>query len=335
MNKFSLLIFLFTVGSSTLFAQAIVITGTVTSAVEGGGPISGATVQVKGTNTGTATDSKGNYSLSVPQNTTTLVFSFVGMKRQDVEIAGRIVVDVVMESDILGLQEVVITSGYGIKRAPRSASSLNQVVDGEKLNEARQTNVNYALAGKIAGIQVRGQSGMALDRTGSVRLRGDGGFSFGGSVLYVVDGTILPNSNDLNIDDIEDISVISGPAASAILGSQGANGAIIITTKKAKISDGLLGIEFNTGVMTSAVYILPDYQNDYAGGMAYDMAEYIWKEGDPIEWQTLNGKYYPIMKMIEVGVQEWKGRSTFHGMHGTREPNIPVKQPTWFLNRIM
>ena len=123
------------------------------------------------------------------------------------EIAGRTVVDVVMESDLLGLQEVVITSGYDIKRAPRSASSLNQVVDGEKLNEARQTNVNYALAGKIAGIQVRGQSGMALDRTGSVRLRGDGGFSFGGSVLYVVDGTILPNSSDLNMDDIEDISV--------------------------------------------------------------------------------------------------------------------------------
>ena len=158
MKKFSLLIFLFTVGSSTLFAQAIVITGTVTSAVEGGGPISGATVQVKGTNTGTATDSKGKYSLSVPQNTTTLIFSFVGMKRQDVEIAGRIVVDVVMESDILGLQEVVITSGYGIKRALKGASSLNQVVHGEKLNEARQTNVNNALAGKVSGIQFRGQS---------------------------------------------------------------------------------------------------------------------------------------------------------------------------------
>lgn len=258
MKKLSLLIFLLAICVSTLFPQTIVITGTVTSAVAEEGPITGVTVQAKGTTFGTITDANGKYTLTVPRDATTLIFSYVGMKKLEVEIAGRTVIDIVMESDILSLQEVVITTGYGIKRASKSSSSLNQVVSGDKLNEARQTNVNNALAGKVSGIQFRGQSSVALDRTGSVRLRGDGGFSTGAGILYVVDGTILPNSNDLNLDDIEDISVLSGPGASAILGSQGANGVIIITTKKAKMStDKLIGIEVNTGVLTSAVNILP------------------------------------------------------------------------------
>ncbi len=293
MKKLSLLIFLFVVGvSTTLFAQTRVIKGKVTSAGEG--PISGATVQVKSTTIGAVTDSNGNYSLSAPKDATTLIFSYVGMKKQEVEIAGRTVIDVIMESDILSLQEVVVTTGYGIKRAPKSTSSLTQVVSGDKLNEVRQTDVNNALAGKISGIQLRGQSSLALDRTGSVRLRGDEGFSTGSQILYVVDGTVLPNSSDLNLDDIEDISVLSGPSASAILGSQGANGAIIITTKKAKmIGEKSMGIEVNTGVLTSSLYILPEFQNDYAGGNISVMNKYSWKPGDPVEWKPLDGKYYP------------------------------------------
>jgi TonB-linked SusC/RagA family outer membrane protein len=292
MKKLSLLIFLFAIGVSTLFAQTIVIKGTVTSATEG--PIPGATVQVKGTTLGAISDANGKYSLSVPKNATTLVFSYVGMKKKEVEIGGLSVIDVTMESDILSLEEVVVTTGYGIKRAPKSTSALTQVVSGDKLNEVRQTDVNNALAGKISGIQLRGTSTVALDRTGSVRLRGDGGFSTGSEILYVVDGTVLPNSSDLNMDDIEDISVLSGPSACAILGSQGANGAIIITTKKAKMSgEKTMAIEVNTGVLTSSVYILPSYQNEYAGGNTNVMTKYSWKPGDPVEWKTLDGKYYP------------------------------------------
>lgn len=291
---FLLIVLLVFVSGYTLLAQTITISGTVTSSVEGEGAIPGVSVVVKGTTVGTTTDINGKYSLSAPQNATTLVFSFIGMKTQEVQIAGRTVINVVLESELIGLQEVVVTSGYGIKRAPKSSSALNQVVSGDKLNEIRQTNVNNALAGKVSGIQFRGQSSAALGRTGEIRLRGGDGFSTGSSVLYVVDGTVLPNSNDLNMDDIEDISVLSGPGASAILGSQGANGAIIITTKKAKMSGTKkMGIEVNAGVMTSSVYILPNYQNDYAGGNVYDMYKYTYKATDPVEWQPLDGKYYP------------------------------------------
>jgi hypothetical protein len=162
MKKLSLLIVLFVVSISTLLAQTKVITGTVTSAVPGEGPIPGVTVQVKGTTIGANTDVNGKYSITVPNSATTLVFTYIGMKSQEVEIAGRTVIDGVMESDIIGLSEVVVTSGYGIRRAPKSSSVLNQVVSGDKLAEARQTNVNNALAGKVAGIQFRGQSAAAL-----------------------------------------------------------------------------------------------------------------------------------------------------------------------------
>jgi TonB-linked SusC/RagA family outer membrane protein len=295
MKKLSLLIVLFVVSISTLLAQTKVITGTVTSATPGEGPIPGVTIQVKGTTIGAITDANGKYSLPVPNSATTLVFSYIGMKSQEVEIAGKSVVDAVMESDIIGLSEVVVTSGYGIRRAPKSSSVLNQVVSGDKLAEARQTNVNNALAGKVAGIQFRGQSAAALGRTGEIRLRGESGFGTGaGGVLYVVDGTILPNSNDLNVDEIEDISVLSGPSASAILGAQGANGAIIITTKKAKVRAGKsMGVEVNTGIMASKVYVLPNYQNDYAGGAESNLIKYNYRPGiDPAEWEALDGKYY-------------------------------------------
>jgi len=294
MKKLFLLIILFVVAGSVLLAQTKVITGTVTSAVEGEGALPGVTVQVKGTTIGALTDLNGKYSVTAPTNATTLVFSYIGMKTIEVEIGGQSVINAVLESSLIGLQEVVVTSGYGIKRAPKSASALNQVVSGDKLAEVRQINVNNALAGKVSGIQFQGQSAAALGRTGNIRLRGDSGFSTGSGILYVVDGTILPNSNDINMDDIEDISVLSGPSASAILGAQGANGAIIITTKKAKMTGGKsFGVEVNTGVTYSSVYVLPNYQNDYAGGGVYDMYKYTYRPGvDPVEWQALDGKYY-------------------------------------------
>ncbi len=296
MKKLFLLIVLFVfMGVSTLFAQTKVISGTVTSSVQGEGAIPGASVVVKGTTVGAVTDVNGKFSFPAPQTATTLVVSFIGMKTQEVEIAGRATVDVVLESDLTVLQEVVVTSGYGIKRAPKSSTALNQVVSGDKLSEARQTNVNSAIAGKVAGIQFRGQSAAKLGQAGQIRLRGEGGFSTGaGGVLYVVDGTVLPNAADLNVDEIEDITVLSGPSASAILGEQGANGAIIITTKKAKVSGSkTMGVEVNTGFLATNVYIMQNYQNDYAGGAESNLIKYTYRPGvDPAEWQALDGKYY-------------------------------------------
>jgi TonB-dependent SusC/RagA subfamily outer membrane receptor len=113
-------------------------------------------------------------------------------------------------------------------------------------------------------------------------------------VIYVVDGTIVTNSADINLDDIDNVSVLSGPAAAALLGAQGANGAIIITTKKAgMIGSKSMGIELNLGFMASPVYIVPRLQNEYAGGDKSEMLKYTYRYGiDPVEWKPLDGKYY-------------------------------------------
>lgn len=292
MKKIALLLAIFAIGLQAVMAQTRELSGKVISA-DGDEAIPGVSVSVKGTTLGTITNMDGVFRLKVPQDAKALIITFVGMKTQEVPIGTALNYNVKLEPDVIGIQEVVV-SGYGIKRAAKSSSALNQVVSADKLTAVRQTNVNNALAGKVSGIQFQGQSAAALGRTGNIRLRGDGGFGAGNGVLYVVDGTILPNSNDINMDDIEDISVLSGPSAAAILGSQGANGAIIITTRKAKKTDSKsMDVEINSGFTSSAVYILPNYQNDYAGGNVQNMYRYSYKSTDPVEWKSLDGKYYP------------------------------------------
>jgi len=154
MKKLFLLIVLFVFASaSTLLAQTKVITGTVSSAVEGEGGIPGVTIQVKGTTIGTITDLNGNFSLTVPANATTLVFSYIGMKKQEVEIGGRSVINAVMESDLLGLDEVVVTA-LGISREKKSLGYSVQEVGGDNISKTKESNFVNSLSGKISGVQI-------------------------------------------------------------------------------------------------------------------------------------------------------------------------------------
>lgn len=132
------------------------------------------------------------------------------------------------------LKEVVVTSAFGIKRTARSVSSNVQNLTENQLNIIRQTNVNDALAGKVAGAQVRSQSIAKLGAESLIRLRGENGLGAGVGALYVLDGTIMTSAADINIDNIEDVSVLQGPSATALFGPDGSNGAIVITSKKAK-----------------------------------------------------------------------------------------------------
>lgn len=276
--------------AASAVAQDRTITGTVTSS-EDGLPIPGASVRVKGVSgIGTLTNASGKFTLKVPSATSSVTISSIGFVEREVPISGG-VANVALQPDSKALQEVVIQGAYGTRTTSRATSANTQIISGEKLNTVRGTNVNNALAGKVAGVQVRSQSAAALGRNTDVRLRGASGFGTGSGALYVIDGTILPNADDLNLDDIEDISVLQGPAASAILGSQAAAGAILITTKKGRKSAGA-GITVNLGATFENAYILPNYQDTYAGGSSSDLIQYIWTAGQPLEWQALSGKYY-------------------------------------------
>ena len=149
MKKLFLLIVLFVfVSGYTLLAQTIVITGTVTSSVAGEGPIPGVTVIVKGTTIGAITDANGKYSINVPANSTTLVFYYIGMKSQEIEIGGRKVIDSILQSDLVGLNEVVVTA-FGIKRQAKELGVATAQVSDKQLTQAGVSNVVNGLTAKV------------------------------------------------------------------------------------------------------------------------------------------------------------------------------------------
>ena len=272
------------------FAQNRVVSGKVTD--KDGNAVSFATVKVKGSNTGLSADATGAYSIKVKDGDV-LVISGSGFKTVEIPVGNQTFISSVMEKGVSAeLAEVVVTGGYGVKRSLKTATTNAQVVTAEKLNTIRNTNINDALAGKVSGIQVRSQSGAALGRTGSIRLRGENALGGGSTVLYILDGTRVA-ADDVNTDDIEDVTVLQGPSAAAIFGPDGANGAIVITTRKAKKGQKGIGVEMNLGIKYDNVYILPNYQDTYAGGNFADMIKYTWKSGQPVEWKALEGKYYP------------------------------------------
>ncbi|MFN7116910.1 MAG: SusC/RagA family TonB-linked outer membrane protein [Saprospiraceae bacterium] len=271
-------------GVAMLLAQRT-IRGTITD--QAGEPLIGASVLAKGTTIGTVTDIDGTYSLALPEGASILVVSYTGFTSQEVTIGASDVIDISLQQGIT-LEEAVVTA-LGIQRSEKSVPYSVQTVDSEKLNTIRQTNLNNALAGKVAGVQIRSQASMALGRDASVRIRGAGSLN-DKNPLYVVDGTPT-SSADINLDDVENISVLKGPSATALYGQRGDAGVIIITTKKGSKRQGL-GIEVNQSTFVDKVYVLPKYQNAYAGGGAADLIRFTWEPGLPEEWKVLDGKYY-------------------------------------------
>lgn len=156
------------------------------------------------------------------------------------------------------------------------------------MNVIRQPNLNNALAGKVAGVQFRGQSSAKLNDQGFLRIRGGGSLSDQGAI-YVVDGTIT-NSFDINPDDVEDLTVLKGANATALFGSRAGNGAIVVTTKKGRKGKGI-GVEVNQSTMFDKAAFMPNYQNEYGGGDG-GWLTFTYNPTMPAEWQALNGKRY-------------------------------------------
>jgi len=241
MKKFSVfLAFLLFLGVQVVDAQDREITGVVTSA-DDGLSLPGVSVVVKGTTIGTITNLDGVYVLSVPETATTLVFSFVGMKTTEVEIGGQSTIDLVMEADILGLDEVVVVA-YGVQRKEAKTGSV-AVVKADEMKSIPVTSADKLLQGKVAGLQVNSGSGMPGSET-EITIRGVGTINAGTEPLYVIDGVPVVSGNfnqvtltgnvlsSLNPNNIESITVLKDAAAASVYGSRAANGVIVITTKK-------------------------------------------------------------------------------------------------------
>ncbi len=223
-----------------------------------------------------------------------MVISFTGYTTAEVEATSS-VINVSLEEGVT-LAEAVVTA-LGIEREKKSLGYAVQEVDGGALTMVRDQNIASSLTGKVAGVQVISASGASLGGSAKIRIRGANSL-YGGSPLFVVDGTPISNGNfssayrgvdygnlasDINPDDIENISVLKGPAATAIYGNRGANGVVLITTKKGTKRSGI-GVAINSSVTAENVYILPEYQNEYGGGYTQDFLRAV----DPVDGRTYN-----------------------------------------------
>lgn len=234
------------------FAQERAITGTVKD--EGGVPLPGVTVTIKGTTKGVATDFDGKYSIKAKVGDV-LHFIALGMKSVDKSIsASTSKIDVVMEEEAEQLDEVVVTA-YGTQNKSSIAGSV-QTIKAEQLSKVQSANVMQSLAGKAAGVQIKNTSGQP-GAGSEVRFRGIGSISASNNPLYVVDG--IPFHGDIasiSAQDIESITFLKDASANALYGSRGANGVIVVTTKKGSGNDIRITYETKVGVNTRAV---PDY----------------------------------------------------------------------------
>ena len=281
-------------------AQERTVTGTVTDRSDGT-PLPGVSIKAAGTTLGTTTDGNGKFSLQVPANSGDLVFTYIGYVSKTVSISGS-PLNVVLETDSRVLSEVVVTAG-GIKRNKDDLGYSVTTINNEDLIAGRTSNPVNALAGKVAGVRVSSANGMVGSSTG-IFIRGFTTFTGSNQPLFVVDGvpidnggganalqTGVSNSNraiDINQDDIENMSILKGPAAAALYGSRAANGAILITTKKGKTGTKN-SVEYNSSLNLVDVNRLPEYQNQYAqGSLGNFSAGSILSWGPEIKGQTVN-----------------------------------------------
>ncbi|WP_423129029.1 SusC/RagA family TonB-linked outer membrane protein [Gaoshiqia sp. Z1-71] len=257
--------------------QQLAVSGEVTDS--SGLPIPGVSVIVKGTVLGTITGSDGRYALNNAPANAILVFSFIGMKSQEIPLGGRTTVNVIMDEETIGINEVVVTA-LGIRRSEKALSYNVQELGENEFLKIKDANVINSLNGKVAGVTINSSSS-GVGGASKVVMRGTKGIEQSSNALYVIDGIPMYNMKsegstgfgsqgtteaiaDINPEDIETISVLTGAAAAALYGSQASNGAIVITTKNGQA--GYTNVSVSSGVEVLSAFVSPKFQNTYGTG---------------------------------------------------------------------
>lgn len=232
------------------------ITGKITD--NKGEPVIGATIKVKGTSIGTTSNFNGAYTLEAPENSV-LIVSFIGYKTVEINVNNRMNIDVTLEEDVKGLNEVVVTA-LGIKREQKALGYSVQTVDGEQLQRVSGTELGTALTGKVSGVLVKNSTDFGVTPTITVR---------GENPLIVIDGVPYTNKkiSDISSADVESINFLKGSTASALYGEKGSGGAVLITTKKGSDNSGGLTVDVSTNTMYTAGFLaIPEKQSMYGRG---------------------------------------------------------------------
>lgn len=304
--------------------QGNVITGIVTDFT--GEPVPGVNVVIKGVNTGTVTDQDGKYTITVDDAQATLVFSYIGYEQQEVAVQERSVINVTMKEATLMMDEVVVTA-LSIKREAKSLSYSTSNVKGEDLAGAHEANVANALSGKVAGVFVSRPASTA-GGSSKILIRGNNSLRTNSMPLFVIDGIPIINDggggsssggtdfgdgiSNINPDDIETMTVLKGPNATALYGQRGNNGVILITTKSGS-QKKRIGINFSSDLSFGNGLVLPDFQNEYGVGF----------NGEFTHFRGNDGRVYSMAEAMANGIagipKEYPGRDMYNrGSWGPR-----------------
>ncbi|HEY0109247.1 MAG TPA: SusC/RagA family TonB-linked outer membrane protein, partial [Fibrella sp.] len=263
---------------SNSFALDKEVTGRVTD--DKGGEVAGATITVKGTNRGTNTDGSGRYRITVTDDNAVLVFSYIGFTKQEIQVGGRSAIDVKLVPGESVLQEVVVTA-LGISKDARKVGYAVTTVDATAFTKARENNIGNSLAGRVAGLSVKGTNS-GPGGTSKLLLRGMPSMNSAGSPLIVINGVPMDNTQrgsagewggadggdglgNLNPDDIETITVLKGQSASALYGARASNGVILVTTKRGRKGD--FSVDYNMNLTADQAINFSDFQYEYGQGI--------------------------------------------------------------------
>lgn len=296
--------------SGMVYSQSGTLSGSITDETTGEELIS-VNVYLVEAETGAVTDASGDYEIpGVPYGTYTIRVTYIGYQsfESEIEISQQNqTLDIELSPDMLLLDDVVVTA-MGVQQSRSSVGTSVQEIDADKLNEVQESNVLSTLGGKVSGVQVIGSSEGSLGGTTKIRIRGVSGLNET-PPLIVIDGTPIDNESftdsgtnpksgidygsgigDVNPQDIAKMTVLKGAAASALYGQRAAGGVVLITTKKGSISENnTIGITYNNSTSFQKVYLLPKYQNEYAGGNG-DLQDCV----DPIDGLTYKCLLYGV-----------------------------------------
>lgn len=241
--------------------------------------IPGVTIVIKGSSRGTVSDFEGNFLITNVPDDAVLVFSFVGMKSEEVAVDGKETIDAVLESGDININEVVVTA-LGLTREAKALGYSVQSVDGDDFVESKEIDVVNSLAGKIAGVHITQGDGGVAGGGSRIVIRGESSLAGNNDPMYVIDGIPASSINDITSEDIASVTVLKGPAASALYGSRAGAGVILITTKEGP-RNGKLNIEVNSSVSISNPLIIPEVQKIYGQGEAGDYSSRVGESWGP------------------------------------------------------
>ncbi len=307
---------LFFLLSLVTFGQSSkVVTGKVTDG--NGEAVIGASVAVKGTTKGASTDVSGNFKIEVPNNSTTLVISFVGYDTQEIVVGNRTNFDIVLTSKENVLEEMVVI-GYGTQKKSDLTGSVGTVKQ-DQLLERPAASLNQALSGRMSGVQVNTNSGRPGGRT-TIRVRGFSSINSSNNPLYVVDGVMLPQNNQnqfssaidyINPNDIVSVEVLKDASSTAIYGARGANGVVLITTKKGKANEGQVTYSSDFSVNTIGPN-RPEVLNAKEYMAVEDLAWANMQKYDPVGWAAGRWAYLnPKLRRTDPRVFDSQGNPLY------------------------